>query len=129
MKDNRNKVSGSFLIEEATVGTVIFDFEPLLDALLVEVVLAGQFYDLHSSIQLSLLDQALHTDRTHSQLIPHLLVYSGPLSDAVDAAVEEGLAYSPVLNGQSSILVKTKTVLVIFLADQDAEDGDEEDCC
>jgi hypothetical protein len=106
---------------------VVLDLEPLLDALLVEVVGADQFDDLDPSIELGLLDESLHTDGAHPQLIPDLLVDSGGLTDAVDAAVEEGLAHPAVLNSESPILVKTAAVLAVLLGDQDAEDGDEED--
>lgn len=88
---------------------------------------AGQFDDLDLSIQLSLLDQSLHANGTNSQLIPHLLIDSGRLADAVYAAIEQCLIHAPILLGQSPIVIQALRILKVLLTDQYAEDGDEED--
>lgn len=123
-----NKKGRSFLVEEAAVWTMVLHFQPLLDAFLMKVMPAGQFDDLHLSVQLSLLNQSLHAYGANSQLISHLIIDSGRLADPVYIAIEQCLIHTPILLGQSSIMIQTLRILIVLLTDQYAEDRDEEDC-
>lgn len=102
--------------------------QPLLDTFLMEVMSACQFDDLHLSIQLSMLDQSLHTDSTHSQFVSHLLIDSGGFADAIYTAIKQRLIHVSIMLTQSSIMAKTIAILIVLLTDQYAQYRDEKNC-
>lgn len=105
---------------------MVLHLQPLLDALLVEMVPALQFYDLDLVVLMLPLQQIVQANRAFPEVVLCLLAYHRLFCELELVAVQKGFVYAAVEPRVPPVVVQTGTVLVVFLAEDDADDGDEE---
>lgn len=92
----------------------------------MEMVPALQFYDLDLVVLMLPLQQIVQANRALPEVVLCLLAYHGLFCELELVAVQKGVVYAAVEPRVPSVVVQTGTVLVVLLAEDDADDGDEE---
>lgn len=120
------KVTRSLFLEVAPEGAVVLDLQPLLDALLVEVVPALQFYDIDVVVLVLPLQQIVQANRALSEVVLRFLTNDCLLGQFELVAVQQRLVDAAVEPRVPPVVVQARAVLVVLLAEDDADDRDEE---
>lgn len=105
---------------------MVLHLQPLLDALLVEVVPALQFYYLHLVVLVLPLEQVVQADRALPEAVLYLLADHRLFCQLELVAVQQGLVDAAVEPGVTPVVVQARAVLVVLLAEDDADEGNEE---
>jgi hypothetical protein len=69
----------------------------------------------------ALLDQTVQADRTLADLLSHTFVYNHRAVNTVNAAVQQSFADFPKLVEQFAVLRQARTILVVLLAENYAD--------
>jgi hypothetical protein len=116
----------SFLISKASVRAMVFYLQPFLYAFLMKMMIAAQFYYFWLASKLIFLKYSIETDWAFPKCVINGFIDCAGCANSVNIAVEQCLINTTVSPGEAAILVKAWAILIVFFADDDANDRYEE---